>query len=58
MDEQKIRALRDLIYSAQNSISGAKKILSSLLEEDEEGYLDMNLDGLSSYQSGEDKIIE
>lgn len=58
MDEQKIRALRDLIYSAQNSISSAKKILSSLLWEDDGMSTDLDMDGLSSYRSGDDKIIE
>jgi hypothetical protein len=36
MDEQKIKALRDLIHSAQNSIHSAKKILNTLLGEDEQ----------------------
>lgn len=34
MDEQKVKALRDLIHSAQNSINSAKKILASMLNED------------------------
>jgi hypothetical protein len=51
MDEQKIRALRDLIYSAQNSISGAKKILSSLLGDEDGNDFDANTEGLSSYSS-------
>lgn len=59
MDETKIKALRDLIHSAQNSIHSAKKILNSLLNEDEEnGDLWLSTDGLSSYMSGSDKIVE
>lgn len=56
MDEQKIKALRDLIHSAENSIHSAKKILNSFLWEDEEGSVDMS--GLSSYNSGWDKVVE
>ncbi len=58
MDEQKIKALRDLIHSAQNSINSAKKILSSLLSEDGEDTLDLDTTGLSTYSSGSDKIVE
>lgn len=59
MDEQKIKALRDLIHSAQNSIHSAKKILNSLLwDENGEDILDLDTDGLTSYSSGNDKIIE
>jgi hypothetical protein len=58
MDDQKIKALRDLIHSAQNSISSAKKILNSLLWEDSEDSLDLSTEWLSSYQHGEEKIVE
>lgn len=52
MDEQKIKALRDLIHSAQNSIHSAKKILNSLLGEDESAdTFDLNTEGLTSYNS-------
>lgn len=58
MDDQKIKALRDLIHSAQNSISSAKKILNSLLWEESDTPLDLSTEGLSSYQHWEEKIIE
>lgn len=59
MDEQKVKALRDLIHSAQNSIHSAKKILNSLLwDENNEDMLDLDTDWLTSYSSGNDKIIE
>lgn len=56
MDDQKIKALRDLIHSAQNSIASAKKILNSLAGEDDENTL--STDGLQSYQEWSDKIVE
>jgi hypothetical protein len=58
MDDQKIKALRDLIHSAQNSIASAKKILNSLLGEDSEDSMDLSTDGLSSYHQGDEKIVE
>ena len=58
MDEQKIKALRDLIHSAQNSIQSAKKILSQLLWEESDDWLNLDTEGLSSYTSGSDKITE
>lgn len=57
MEEQKIKALRDLIHSAQNSIQSAKKILNSLLWEDEENETP-DMTGLSTYTSGTDKVVE
>lgn len=57
MDDQKIKALRDLIHSAQNSISSAKKILNSLAGDDW-SEIDISTDGLHSYEDGGDKIIE
>ncbi len=58
MDEQKIKALRDLIHSAQNSIHSAKKILNSLLWDEENPGYDIDTDGLSNYQSWDDRIVE
>jgi hypothetical protein len=58
VDEQKIKALRDLIHSAQNSINSAKKILNGLLGDEGEDHLGYSMDGLSNYQEGEEKIIE
>lgn len=57
MDDQKIKALRDLIHSAQNSIASAKKILNSIAGDDG-NEIDMSTDGLHSYEDGGDKIIE
>ena len=57
MDEQKIKALRDLIHSAQNSIHSAKKILNSLLWE-EDADMDLDTSGLMSYNSWDDHIVE
>lgn len=59
METQQIKALKDLLYSAQNSINSAKKILSIYL--DEEGSdedIGFDTHGLSSYSSGNDMIIE
>lgn len=58
MDDQKILALRDLIHSAQVSISSAKKILKELLWDvgDEDSFLET--DGLATYHDGDNKIIE
>lgn len=58
MDEQKIKALRDLIHSAQNSINSAKKILNNLLWEENADEYEMSTEWLSFYRQGEDKIIE
>jgi hypothetical protein len=57
-DENKIKALRDLIHSAQNSINSAKKILNTLLWEESDEYPDIDASWLSSYQSGELQIVE
>ncbi len=58
MDETKIKTLRDLIHSAQNSIHSAKKILNSLLGEEDFDGLDMDTSGLMSYNSWDDRIVE
>lgn len=58
MDEQKIKALRDLIHSAQNSIHSAKKILNALLGDETPDALDLDTTGLTSYSSGDDHIVE
>ena len=57
MEEQKIKALRDLIHSAQNSIASAKKILNTMIGDDQD-YTDISTDGLHTYEEGSDKIIE
>ncbi len=57
MDEQKIKALRDLIHSAQNSIHSAKKILNALLWDDEDD-LWLDTSGLMNYTSWDDRVVE
>lgn len=59
-DENKIKALRDLIHSAQNSINSAKKILNSLAWENSDDDLTDLLESsdLTSYQSWSDQIVE
>lgn len=58
MDDQKIKALRDLIHSAQNSIYSAKKILNSLLWEEDENDFELNMEWLSSYSTANEKVVE
>lgn len=58
MDEQKIKALRDLIHSAQNSIHSAKKILNELLGDTSSDELQLDTSWLSSYTSGSEKVVE
>jgi hypothetical protein len=57
-NEQQIKALRDLIHSAESSIRSAKKILNSLLGDESDMGFDIDNSDLSSYQSGDEKIIE
>lgn len=58
MDEKNIKALRDLIQSAQISINSAKKMLNSFLWEEQDDAFHSSLEWLSSYVVGEDKVIE
>lgn len=58
MDEKNIKALRDLIQSAQISINSAKKLLNSLLGEDQDDGFQVSMEWLSSYVQWEDKVIE
>lgn len=57
-DEDKIRALRDLIHSAQNSINSAKKLLNSLLWDNEDTADISDLSEWSSYTQGDLTVIE
>lgn len=58
-DQKKLAAVRDLIESAQKSITTAKKILSSLTEGGNSGIdEEPDLSGLQSYKSGTSKIVE
>jgi len=61
MEKKKIAAIKDFIESAEKSIKNAKKILKDILEEGEidlEAPLEMDTNGLHSYKSGWDKIVE
>lgn len=58
MDEKNIKALRDLIQSAQVSINSAKKLLNSLLWEESEDGFQVSMEWLSTYVQWEDKVIE
>lgn len=54
---KELKALRDLIQSAQVAINSAKKIIAWLTGESDE-WINYDITGLSTYQSGEIKIIE
>jgi hypothetical protein len=57
--ENQIKALRDLINTAQSSINSAKHIINSLLwEEDGSSTLSFDTAGLSQYESEGSQIIE
>lgn len=59
-DDNKIKALRDLIATAQSSINSAKKILQWMLWDDDTNDLDFSSDirGLSEYKDNNSHIIE
>ena len=57
-DQKKIAAVRDLIESAQKSIVAARKILSTLAGEGGAQNEPIDLSGLTSYKSGDEKIVE
>ncbi len=56
--DKQIKALRDLIQSAENSIRSAKKILDSLLGDVPLDEIDIDNSKLNSYQSWDTKIVE
>ena len=56
VQDKQIKALRDLVQSAENSIRSARKILDTLMWESPREEFDTT--GLNSYQSGDDKIVE
>ena len=56
---KELKALRDLIHSAQWSIQSAKKILATLLwEDDQNSWLDFDTGWLMSYTSWELQVVE
>jgi hypothetical protein len=61
MEKKKIQAIKDFIISAEKSIRNAKKILTDVLGEesiDLDASIDLDTNGLHSYKSGQDKIVE
>ncbi len=58
LQDKQIKALRDLIQSAENSIRSAKKILDTLLGDTPQEDFDIDNTLLNSYQSWDTKIVE
>ncbi len=56
--DKQIKALRDLVQAAENSIRSARKILDSILGDMPRDEFDISGSDLSSYQSGDEKIVE
>lgn len=58
-DESKLKALRDLIHSAQTSINSAKKLLNSMVGDTDGGEdFDIDASSTSSYASWDLQIVE
>ena len=61
MTKKKIAAIRDFIITAEKSIKNAKKLLKEVLEDeniDLSAEVDLDTDGLTKYNSGDNKIVE
>lgn len=58
LQDKQIKALRDLVQSAESSIRSAKKILDSLIWDTTNTEFPVNESELQSYQSGDEKIVE
>lgn len=60
LEQKKLIAIKDFLDSAQKSIISARKILATLTDNaDLKKELDfLDIGNLTSYSSGEDKIIE
>lgn len=56
--DKQMKALRDLIQSAESSIRSAKKLLDSITWETTSNDFSPDIDGLTSYQSWDEKIVE
>jgi hypothetical protein len=56
--DKQIKALRDLVQSAENSIRSARKILDSIIGDTSRDEFDISGTELTSYQSGDNKIVE
>lgn len=59
-DEKKIRAIKDLLISADKAINSAKKILASMVEWEDKKELEILgwVDTLYAYNDWEDKVVE
>lgn len=58
LQDKQIKALRDLIQSAENSIRSAKKMLDAITWDANNDEFPIDTVGLTSYQSGDEKIVE
>lgn len=61
MTKKRIAAIKDFIDASEKSLKNAKKLLSEILKEeniDLSSNIDLDTKGLSSYESGESKIVE
>lgn len=58
LQDKQIKALRDLIQSAENSIRSARKMLDIAMGDASREEFGINTNELTSYQSGDDKIVE
>lgn len=58
LQDKQIKALRDLIQSAENSIRSARKMLDTAMWDTQRDDFDINTNELISYQSWDDKIVE
>lgn len=58
LQDKQIKALRDLIQSAESSIRSAKKMLDTITWETNHDEFPIDTAGLNSYQSGDEKIVE
>ncbi|MCD5375116.1 hypothetical protein LR010_01530 [Candidatus Gracilibacteria bacterium] len=61
MTKKRIAAIKDFIDASEKSLKNAKKLLAEVLKDeniDLSSDLDLDTKGLSSYESGESKIVE
>lgn len=58
IQDKQIKALRDLIQSAESSVRSARKMLDSILWDAPRDEFDISGVELNSYQSWDDKIVE
>lgn len=58
IQDKQIKALRDLIQSAESSVRSARKMLDSILWDTPRDEFDISGVELNSYQSWDDKIVE